>query len=76
MTDDEADELYAPALWPYSATPVVGPPMEHWGNRLSPIWEGNSEPTNLYQDRNVDFLTNLVKLGGPSKPRTPLVIHE
>ena len=47
MTDDEADELYAPALWQYSAAPVnAPPPMEHWPNRLATVYEGNSEPTN------------------------------
>lgn len=51
MTDDEADELYAPGPWQYSAAPVAPPPpMEP--RRLWTVYEGNSEPTNSVPGSN------------------------
>lgn len=72
MTDDEADELYAPALWQYSAAPVAGPPpMEHWGNRLSPVWEGNSEPTNSVPGSKRGSSNNSSQAGRSEQASTP-----
>ena len=70
MTDNEADELYAPALWPYSATTAVGPPMEHWGNCLSPIWEGNSEPTNSVPGSKCGFSNKSSQAGRSEQAST------
>lgn len=51
MTDDEADDLYAPGPWQYSAAPVAAPPP--MGPRhLWTVYEGNSEPTNSVPGSN------------------------
>ena len=72
MTDDEADDLYAPALWQYSAAPVAGPPpMELWGNRLSPVWEGNSEPTNSVPGSKRGSSNNSSQAGRSEQALTP-----
>ena len=72
MTDDEADDLYAPGLWQYSAAPVAAPPpMEYWGNRLSPVYEGNSEPTNSAPGSKRGSSNGFSQVGRSERASTP-----
>ena len=71
ITDDEADDLYAPGLWQYSAAPVAAPPPMDRDDRLSTVWEGNSEPTNSAPGSKRGSSNNSNQAGRSEQASTP-----